>query len=79
MDIFVPSMNVSSGILLFYHHGLPMLCMCLFGTRQDGETVAVNRGMNVKTFEIPEDAIEWLTDPTDSQSLLTTQLMRLLG
>jgi hypothetical protein len=27
-----------------------------------GETVAVNRGMNVKTFETPEDAIEWLTD-----------------
>ena len=26
-----------------------------------GETVAVNRGMNVKTFETPEDAIEWLT------------------
>ena len=27
-----------------------------------GETVAVNRGMNVKTFETSEDAIEWLTD-----------------
>lgn len=27
-----------------------------------GETVAVNRGMNVKTFETVEDAIEWLTD-----------------
>ena len=27
-----------------------------------GETIAVNRGMNVKTFETPEDAIEWLTD-----------------
>jgi hypothetical protein len=27
-----------------------------------GETVAVNRGMNVKTFETPEDAIEWLTN-----------------
>ena len=27
-----------------------------------GETVAVNRGMNVKTFETLEDAIEWLTD-----------------
>ncbi|HET8670749.1 MAG TPA: STAS/SEC14 domain-containing protein [Candidatus Saccharimonadales bacterium] len=26
-----------------------------------GETVAVNRGMNVKTFETLEDAIEWLT------------------
>ena len=26
-----------------------------------GETVAVNRGMNVKTFQTPEDAIEWLT------------------
>ena len=26
------------------------------------ETIAVNRGMNVKTFETPEDAIEWLTD-----------------
>jgi hypothetical protein len=26
-----------------------------------GETVAVNRGMNVKTFKTPEDAIEWLT------------------
>ena len=26
-----------------------------------GETVAVNRGMNVRTFEIQEDAIEWLT------------------
>ena len=27
-----------------------------------GETVAVNRGMNVKTFETQEDALEWLTD-----------------
>jgi hypothetical protein len=26
-----------------------------------GETVAVNRGMNVKTFETQEDALEWLT------------------
>ena len=26
-----------------------------------GETVAVNRGMNVKVFETPEDAMEWLT------------------
>ena len=26
-----------------------------------GETVAVNRGMNVKTFETPKEAIEWLT------------------
>jgi hypothetical protein len=26
-----------------------------------GETVAVNRGMIVKVFETPEDAIEWLT------------------
>jgi len=25
-----------------------------------GELVAVNRGMNVKTFENPEEAIEWL-------------------
>jgi SpoIIAA-like len=25
-----------------------------------GETVAVNRGMNVKVFETPADAIEWL-------------------
>jgi hypothetical protein len=25
-----------------------------------GETVAVNRGMNVKTFETPEEASEWL-------------------
>lgn len=25
-----------------------------------GETVAVNRGMNVKTFETPEEALEWL-------------------
>ena len=25
------------------------------------ETVAVNRGMDVKTFEAPEDAFEWLT------------------
>ena len=28
-----------------------------------GETVAVNRGMDVKIFETPEDAIEWLTKP----------------
>ena len=27
-----------------------------------GETIAVNRGMNVKSFETLEDAIEWLTD-----------------
>ena len=26
-----------------------------------GETVAVNRGMDVKVFETLEDAIEWLT------------------
>ena len=26
-----------------------------------GETVAVNRGMIVKVFETPEDAIEWLS------------------
>jgi hypothetical protein len=26
-----------------------------------GETVAVNRGMDVKGFETPEDAFEWLT------------------
>jgi hypothetical protein len=25
-----------------------------------GETVAVNRGMNVKVFETPEEALEWL-------------------
>jgi hypothetical protein len=25
-----------------------------------GETVAVNRGMSVKTFETPEEAFEWL-------------------
>ena len=28
-----------------------------------GETVAVNRGRNVKIFETPEDAFEWLTNP----------------
>ena len=28
-----------------------------------GETVAVNRGVNVKVFETPGDAIEWLTTP----------------
>jgi hypothetical protein len=28
-----------------------------------GETVAVNRGMNVKTFETPEEAFEWLECP----------------
>ena len=28
-----------------------------------GETVAVNRGMNVKTFETPEEAFEWLERP----------------
>ena len=28
-----------------------------------GETVALNRGMNVQTFESPEDALEWL-EPT---------------
>ena len=27
-----------------------------------GETVAVNRGMILKVFETPEDAIEWLTN-----------------
>ena len=32
-----------------------------------GETVAVNRGMIVKVFETPEDAIEWLNYPLDSQ------------
>lgn len=28
--------------------------------RRFGETVAVNRGMNIKIFETPEDAFEWL-------------------
>lgn len=28
--------------------------------RRLGETVAVNRGMNVKIFETPEDALGWL-------------------
>jgi hypothetical protein len=28
--------------------------------RRYGETVAVNRGMNVRTFETPEEAFEWL-------------------
>jgi hypothetical protein len=28
--------------------------------RKYGETVAVNRGMSVKTFETPEEASEWL-------------------
>ena len=28
-----------------------------------GEAVAVNRGMNVKTFETPEEAFEWLERP----------------
>ena len=28
--------------------------------RRHGETDAVNRGMDVKTFEIPEEAFEWL-------------------
>jgi hypothetical protein len=28
-----------------------------------GETVAVNRGMNVKTFETLEEAFEWLERP----------------
>ena len=28
-----------------------------------GETVAANRGMNVKTFETPEEAFEWLERP----------------
>jgi hypothetical protein len=59
------------------------VCLCYAcaasGPDKIGETVAVIRGMNVKTFKIPEDAIEWLTDPTDSQCLLTTQVMRLLG
>ena len=36
--------------------------MSLFVIRQDYETIAVNRGMNVKTFETPQDAIEWLAD-----------------
>lgn len=29
-----------------------------------GETVAVNRGMNVKTFDTPEEAFEWLEGPS---------------
>ena len=29
-----------------------------------GETVAVNRGMNVKTFDTPEEAFEWLERPS---------------
>jgi len=34
--------------------------------RRYGENVAVNRGMTVKTFEIPEEAFAWLelTPPT---------------
>ena len=33
-----------------------------------GETVAVNRGMNVKTFETPEEAFEWLERPPANKS-----------
>ena len=32
-----------------------------------GETVAVNRGMIIKVFGTPEDAIEWLTTHADSR------------
>jgi hypothetical protein len=28
--------------------------------RRSGENVGVNRGMNLKTFENPEEAFEWL-------------------
>jgi hypothetical protein len=30
-----------------------------------GETVAVNRGMNIKVFDNPEDARRWLGISTD--------------
>lgn len=33
-----------------------------------GETVAVNRGMNIKIFETPEDAFEWLELTSTKQS-----------
>ena len=32
----------------------------LINARRYGETVAVNLGMTVKTFETPEEALEWL-------------------
>ena len=37
--------------------------MSLRDPQRYGETVAVNRGMDVKTFETPEEAFEWLERP----------------
>ena len=80
MDVFVPSMNVSPPEFFCSATTVCLGYACApSGPDNLGETVAVNRGMNVKTFEISEDATEWLTDPADSQCLLTTQVIRLLG
>jgi hypothetical protein len=47
------------------HNIMPQFAYVLHEPLRDktrlGETVAVNRGMNVKTFETPKEAIEWLT------------------
>jgi hypothetical protein len=52
-------------IRLVQEHGIaPQFAYVLKEPLRDpgrfGETVAVNRGMNIKTFETPEEAFEWL-------------------
>jgi SpoIIAA-like len=46
------------------HNLVPQFAYVLHEPLRDktrlGETVAVNRGMNVKTFETPKEALEWL-------------------
>ena len=41
-------------------HSLRMFLKSQSLTRRFGETVAVNRGMYVKTFDNPDDALGWL-------------------
>ena len=53
-------------IRLLKDHGIAakfayVLSVPIRDPRRSGETVAVNRGMNVKVFEAPEDALKWLT------------------
>jgi hypothetical protein len=38
-----------------------------------GETVAVNRGMNIKVCETPEEAFEWLEFTTAKKPAASTQ------
>ena len=63
---FYGEFAAKAAIRLLKDHGIAakfayVLSVPIRDPRRLGETVAVNRGMNVKVFEAPEDALKWLT------------------